>query len=120
MQPKIVLEVDAVADSAYIRLSDSKVRKTVELTEDVLIDLDEFNVVVGVEVLTLHADIPFDRIEVEHHVHSTVVEALKRIRPSVGSFLNLQTGTDGTSAMTDKTVGQWKSHTAETKPLVSH
>lgn len=91
-----------------------------ELTSDVLIDLDEFHVVVGVEVLTLHADIPFDRIETDYHVHSNVVEALKRIRPSVGSFLSLQTGTDGTTAMKDESLGSWKSHPAEAKPLVSH
>ncbi len=98
MHPKIVLEVDAVADCAYIRISTNKVQATVELTDSVLVDIDELNMVVGIEVLTLTADIPFDRIEAEYHVHSKVIESVKAIRPSVGSFLNVQSGTDGTSS----------------------
>ncbi|MDQ0094622.1 DUF2283 domain-containing protein [Paeniglutamicibacter psychrophenolicus] len=97
MKPMFLLEVDTDADAAYIRLSSAPVSKTVEATSDVLIDLDEFNVVVGVEVLTLSAAIPFTQLHEDFHVRPEVVANLQRIRPTVSSFTSLTTGVDGVS-----------------------
>ena len=43
----INLDVDLSAHAAYIRLSSEKVARTVEIDDSIMIDLDEFNVVVG-------------------------------------------------------------------------
>ena len=84
---QITVRVDHDADAAYIRLSDEPVRRTVEVTPEVMVDLDEMNVAVGVEVLRLEAEIPYSQLTTDFHVRSEVVETLRRIRPSVSSFL---------------------------------
>jgi uncharacterized protein YuzE len=45
------LTVDFAADAAYLTLSDHKVVETCEVSTDVLVDLDDLRMVVGVEVL---------------------------------------------------------------------
>ena len=55
----MVLEVDQLAEAAYVRFSDADVARTVAFNDEINIDLDEFGVVVGIEVLTLGAEIPF-------------------------------------------------------------
>lgn len=85
-QASIRIDIDQSADAAYIRLSDKAVARTVELTEDVYVDLDELGVAVGVEILSLAAVIPFARLITECHVHSSVVDIVAMIRPSVGHF----------------------------------
>ena len=42
---------DICANAAYIELSDCDVARTVEVTDSVMIDLDEFDVAVGIELL---------------------------------------------------------------------
>ena len=72
----IDITIDLQADAAYIELSSEDVATTVALTKDVNIDLDEQRCVVGIEVLSLAADIPFSDLLVKYHVRSEVVEAL--------------------------------------------
>ena len=98
MTPKMRVHIDHEADAAYIELSQNKVVRTVEVTDAVLLDLDEFNVAVGVEVLELSAEIPFTRLHTEFHVHSEVVELLRLIRPSVAGFISVTSGTDSDTA----------------------
>ncbi|MFP3670919.1 DUF2283 domain-containing protein, partial [Priestia sp. SIMBA_032] len=74
------------ADAAYIELSKNKVVRTVEVNDSVLLDLDEYNIAVGVEVLELSAEIPFVRLNKEYHVHSEVVDLLRMIYPDVAGF----------------------------------
>ena len=83
----IDITIDLQADAAYIELSSEDVATTVALTKDVNIDLDEQRCVVGIEVLSLAADIPFSDLPVKYHVRSEVVEALRLIRPSVSTFV---------------------------------
>lgn len=71
--------------------------KTVEAASEVLIDLDESNVVVGVEVLLLSATISFTQLHDVFHVRSEVVAGLQQIRPTMSSFSSLKTGVDGVS-----------------------
>lgn len=83
----ISVEVDRVLDSAYVRLSNEPVARTVEVTDEVLVDLDSMEVVVGIEVLSLAATIPHTELSAHHHVHSDVINVLRQITPSVGDFL---------------------------------
>lgn len=55
------LEIDHTAGAAYVTLSDAEVVSTVEVTDEVCIDLDAFGVAVGIEILNLAAQIPMDR-----------------------------------------------------------
>jgi uncharacterized protein YuzE len=92
------VSVDIEANAAYITMSNASVVRTVEVTEDVLVDLDEMRVVVGVEVLRIDAEIPFQRLIDEFHVHSQDVELLRLLRPNVGAAYSLRQGTDGVAS----------------------
>lgn len=93
-----VITVDTIANSAYIKLSEEGVRETSTVTDEVLVDLDQNGVVVGVEVLGLDARIPFTTLTEQYHVHSTVIALLQTIQPSVGGFVSKVTqGADGSA-----------------------
>lgn len=87
MTRPVTLEIDGSVGAAYITLSNEAVARTVEVTPDVMVDLDKMDVVVGIEILSLNADIPIGPLSRDYHIHSSVVETLKRIRPSVSSFV---------------------------------
>jgi uncharacterized protein YuzE len=94
-----VITVDAVANAAYIKLSNEQVVETNRVTDDVLVDLDRNRVVVGIEVLSLDAAMPFTILTEQYHVHSTVIDLVRTIRPSVGGFVSTFThGTDGSAS----------------------
>lgn len=93
----ISIEVDTVVNAAYIRLSDNEVVRTVEFNEEILIDLDDMNVVVGIEVLDEGAALPFEELHTRYHVHNDVLELLQLIRPDVSSFLELSQGSEGST-----------------------
>lgn len=97
-EARISLEVDNAAQAAYIRVGEGAVAHTAQLTDGVLIDLDEMNIVVGVEVLELAAEIPFSRLRNEYHVHSDVIDLLRIIQPSVRGFLLTQASDGVTDA----------------------
>lgn len=84
-QRRIRVSLDSEADAAYIALSDAPVDETVELSDSVFVDVDTMGVVVGIEVLGLGTNIPFDKLR-DHHVHSDVIKTLELIKPDVGSF----------------------------------
>lgn len=93
----ISVSIDNEADAAYISLSHDPVHRTVSVSDEVNVDLNDMGVVVGIEVLSLAADIPYADLIALHHVHSVVVENLRLIQPSVGSFISrVQAGTDDT------------------------
>lgn len=92
----ITIEVDTELHAAYISLSDDPVVRTVEFSEQIMVDLDEFGVAVGIELLDEGALLPFSELVSEFHVHSDVVDMLRVIRPDVSSYLRLTTsGNDG-------------------------
>lgn len=95
--PSIIIEVDTALDAAYIRLSDKTITRTVAHNDDINIDLDEFGVAVGVEVLSERAPLPFTELVDKYHVRNNVVELLRLIRPDVASYLELTSGNDGTT-----------------------
>ncbi|MDP9904547.1 DUF2283 domain-containing protein [Arthrobacter bambusae] len=100
----IRVEVDHNADAAYIALVDSPVAETVEIAEHVLVDLDEYRVVVGIEVLKLTARIPFDDLNRTFHVRSELVDLLRKIQPSISGFLSVTVGTDSTIRSSDRSL----------------
>lgn len=83
---QILVEVDAVADAAYIRLSSSPVVRTTAHNDEINIDLDQFSVVVGIEVLHLAAEIPFLALVTDYHVDSRKVELLRLLQPSIATL----------------------------------
>lgn len=96
--PVVRVELDEQADACYVSLTGDEVDRTVELTDSVLVDLDRFGVVVGIETLSMSTPIPFDRLVNEFHVHSRVVEVLKMIRPDPASFVLRTTSSSAGSA----------------------
>ncbi|MBT9293649.1 DUF2283 domain-containing protein [Rhodococcus sp. GOMB7] len=99
MEKKIVLTVDAELRVAYIKLQSTRVARTVELTDEILVDLDEFGVVRGIEVLDLAAELPMLRLAEEMHVHSDVIALLRRIRPSISGFVSQVSSNPGRSSL---------------------
>lgn len=91
----ITVEIDHEADAAYIRLSTEPIVRSVDVGEEVVVDLDEMNVVVGIEMLALDADIPYGTLVTEYHVHSEVTDLLRQLRPSISGYLSLQSMGEG-------------------------
>ena len=83
-KPMITIEVDAAADAAYVTLGDPnlaepEVARTVEFSPTVAVDLDELDVVVGIELLTLNTDLTHVRVDDlcrEHHVPAAFTSML--------------------------------------------
>jgi uncharacterized protein YuzE len=96
--PSIRVEIDTEAGAAYVALTSAPVARTVELTDSVLLDLDEFDIAVGVEVLELAAEIPFTRLVRDYHVSTDVVDLLRAIQPSVSGFLMMHAAEGVTKA----------------------
>lgn len=84
MPRKFVVEVDATADAAYISMSDEPVAETIQISEEVVVDFDATRTVVGIELLRIDAEIPFQKLITDCHVHSNDVEMLRMLRPSIG------------------------------------
>lgn len=91
----IAIEVDQAVGSAYISLSLEPVVRTTEHSDGILIDLDRFDVAVGIELLDQHTPIPFGALIDRYHVRSDVVELLRRVRPDVASFVMLTSAVEG-------------------------
>lgn len=81
------LEIDLDAEAAYLRLADSAITSTKNVTEAVLVDLDELNMVVGIEVLDLDTAIPFSVLTDKFHVHSEQMVALRQLGRTPRSFM---------------------------------
>lgn len=101
MAKKVVLQIDPELRVAYIKLQQAPVKSTVELTEDVLVDLDDYGMVVGIEVLDLNTEIPMRRLAEELHIHSDVIELLQRIRPSISGFVSQVSTASGSVTATN-------------------
>jgi uncharacterized protein YuzE len=92
------LVVDHSADAAYLKLAEVEVDETCEVSEYVLVDLDEMRIVVGVEVLTLDAYIPREKLIREFHMRAEDLAVLDAIRPNVTTFVQRQTAPLGVAA----------------------
>lgn len=84
------LSVDFTADAAYLLLNDHEVVRTCEVAHGVQVDLDEYDMVAGVEVLDLDAVIPRSELIDRFHVRDEQLFILDSVRPSVSSFVSRQ------------------------------
>jgi len=84
------LEIDYTANAAYLTLHDGTVVSTREVAPGVNVDLDEFDTVLGIEVLGLDVFIPYSELTTRYHVVRAELQALEIIRPNVTSFVARQ------------------------------
>jgi len=98
MATTVTLEIDNYVGAAYITLSENEVVRTVEVTPEVMVDLDAMDVAVGVEILDLTADIPIGPLMRDYHIHSDVASLLQKIRPSVTGFVASFSSSGGQAA----------------------
>ncbi len=101
----IRLTVDWSVNAAYIELSSDEVASTKELESGINVDLDELDVVVGIEVLELDADLPWQRLRDEFHVPSRVVDLLYKLRPTIANHVTrFEQAPEGVSSHTGNPV----------------
>lgn len=102
MTRRFSVSVDYDADAAYVSMSDEDIASTVQVSDEVLVDLDQFRVVVGIEFLRIDADIPFQRLIDDFHVRTNDIEKLRALRPSIAG--HLQAAAEGVSTTSASTV----------------
>jgi uncharacterized protein YuzE len=66
MQP--VLDVDTEADAGYVTLREGSVARTDQFSDSVLVDVDNAGIPVGIEILTLAADVDVDGIVTRYNI----------------------------------------------------
>jgi uncharacterized protein YuzE len=95
----VKVEVDREVNAAYVTLSGEEVVRTVQVNPSVLVDLDRMGMVVGIEVLSIDAELPLAQLSTDFHVHSEVVGLLHKLRPSIGfQYARFQQSAEGVSA----------------------
>lgn len=90
----IRVEIDHAANASYIQLSDKPISRTRCFNDRVIVDLDDEGVVVGIEVLGLDTPLPLTDLEHCFHIHSSVVNAIQALRPTVGYAWKVATAVD--------------------------
>ena len=71
-----VLDIDTRADAGYVTLRDAPVSRTVQFSTSVLVDLDSNGSPVGIEILTLTADVDVDGIAERYGLSAETREQL--------------------------------------------
>ena len=80
------ITVDPAVGTCHISLSDRPVASTEEFSDDVLVDLDEFGVVIGIEVLDLDAELPLTDLCRRLHIHKDDEPHLARLLPTLRGY----------------------------------
>lgn len=75
-ETSVSVKIDTEAGAAYLRLERSQVERTVEFDEDIYVDLDQFGVVVGIELLDLDTFLPLDELGARFHINASALEVL--------------------------------------------
>lgn len=75
-EPTITVEVDTEIGAAYVGLSDARVARTEEYSEDINVDLDALGVVVGIELLDTAVVVPLDDLVAKYHITTTALARL--------------------------------------------
>lgn len=86
------LEIDFEANAAYLRVSDLPVSETHQVSPGVLVDLDEFGMAVGIEILDLGLKLSITQIEHDCHIASKDAALLNAILPNVTTFVSHHVG----------------------------
>ena len=77
------ITVDPAVGACYISLSDRPVASTEEFSDNILVDLDEFGVAVGIEVLDLGVELPLTDLRRQLHIHEDDEPRLARLLPAL-------------------------------------
>ncbi|MBZ5735635.1 DUF2283 domain-containing protein [Nocardioides sp. TRM66260-LWL] len=96
----INISIDSVVNAAYIRLRDGEVCESVSLDDLTVVDVDEFGVALGIELLDQAAEIPFNELLSRFHVHTDVVDLLRALGPSPIRTARFTQAVDGSSTAT--------------------
>lgn len=73
----IRISIDKAAGAAYVQLSEAPIARTIEINDFCFVDVDEFDCVLGVELLSFDR-IPLSEILSGAHVKSEDLEPLKQ------------------------------------------
>lgn len=92
---QISIDVDQSVNAAYIALSNGPVAKTVQLSESVMVDLDEFGVAVGIELLDQRAPLPLAELSERYHVRSEVMDLLRELQTNGEPLVIFTSGSEG-------------------------
>lgn len=68
---------------AYFKFSEAKVHRTVELNQDLNIDLDADGKPVGIEFLRSSPTVPFDRLRDEFAFKLAEIDLIRRVLPTI-------------------------------------
>ncbi|WP_018296342.1 DUF2283 domain-containing protein [Corynebacterium lubricantis] len=90
MTPSI--SVNVTEELAYIQLSSAEVNRTIEITPSVMADLDEWDVVVGIELLDFAATTSARDIASSAHLKEGDEQAVDALLKNL-SRIHLQSGT---------------------------
>lgn len=93
-QPMIKLNVEPKHDVAYLTISDADVATTVEYSDEILVDLDALNMVIGIEFLSVGTKIPLTDLAARFHIPNDVVAGINMLLPSVQTRIQITSGTD--------------------------
>ncbi len=82
----LVVQVDPVANAAYVRLTGSPIFETREVNDWTLVDLDKTGELVGIEILGLTSPIPVETLEADFQLSSETAGLLKTVARSIGGI----------------------------------
>lgn len=77
------IPTDAAVGVAYIQLSKKEIVRSIETTNGVVLDLDKFDVIVGIEVLNLFRTFSVNDIQDAAHLNSSDEEPLRMALQSI-------------------------------------
>lgn len=107
----VTVQIDPEAGAAYITLGAGTVARTVKFDEDIYVDLDEFGMVLGIELLDLDRAMPLDELAERFHINTSTLAGLVRSirwggtpRAAHSSSSRARPATFGTVAANDTTL----------------
>jgi uncharacterized protein YuzE len=68
---------------AYFKFSETKVHQTVELNDDLNVDLDGEGIPVGIEFLRSAPTVPFDQLRDEFAFNPSQLDLIRRVLPAI-------------------------------------
>ena len=74
-----LITIDREANAAYMQLSREVSVSTEVLNDFVNVDLDSSHQVVGVELLSLDEEVPFEDLASRYHLRADLIESLKEL-----------------------------------------
>ncbi len=79
METTVNVEVDITSDAGYVYVTPGRVARSIEFDDATVVDLDELDIVVGVEVLTLKREWPLAAVVDRFHVPAPAADLVRQI-----------------------------------------